>query len=134
MNSRVAHLDKPLPLVAFSDPVGPSPAIHALIRSAPWIWRTRSKKRSRSCDWTAYGLNRMKSELEAFSRKRHCRAPRPSLMRSTYFGESFASKDQASGVEVKLRGGRPSGASKRGRTRLILEERRRHDGLPRFLP
>ena len=78
-------------LVAFSDRVDPSPKIFALVRSSTWIWRTGSKKRSRSCDWTAYGLNRMKSELEAFSRKRHCRVPRPSLRRSTRFGESFES-------------------------------------------
>jgi len=52
----------------------------------------------------AYGLNRMKSELEAFLRKRHCRAPRLSLMRSMHSGESFASEDPASGAEVRLQG------------------------------
>jgi hypothetical protein len=44
----------------------------------------------------AYGLNRMKSALEAFSRTRHCRVPRPSLRQSTHFGESFATQIDAS--------------------------------------
>ncbi len=49
----------------------------------------------------AYGLNRMKSEFEAFLTKPHRRVPRQSLRRYTHFGESFASRDQGSGVDIE---------------------------------
>ena len=58
----------------------------------------------------AYGLNRVKSELEAFSRKRHCRVPRPSLMRSMRSGESFGTEIRTLTANMLRQGGRRSGA------------------------
>ena len=56
----------------------------------------------------------MKSELEAFLRKRHCRVPRPSRMRSTHSGESCASEIDASAARVRLQGGSHFAGHRRG--------------------
>jgi len=62
----------------------------------------------------ACGLKRTKSELEAFLRKRHCRALRPSLMRSTHSGESFASEIRTSAAKVLLQGGKHLAGHRQG--------------------
>jgi len=50
-----------------------------------------------------FGLRRTRRELGAFARKRYCRAPRPSLRRSTHSGESFATQIDASAADDVLR-------------------------------